>query len=79
MNNLAFDSIIPIKIQEIISVIIDCKKITFDQALEYLYSSKLYEELSNEETKLWHLSSEKLFEMLEVEKNTQTLVYPDFV
>ena len=79
MNNLAFDSIIPIKIQEIISLIIDCKKIAFDQALEYLYSSKLYEELSNEETKLWHLSSEKLFEMLEVEKNTQTLVYPDFV
>ncbi len=79
MNNPAFDSIFPIKIQEIISVIIDTRQFKFNQAVGYFYSSKLYEKLADEETKLWHLSSEKLFEMLEVEKTTNKIVYPDFV
>jgi hypothetical protein len=79
MNNPAFDSIFPIKIQEIISVIIDTRQFKFNHAVGYFYSSKLYEELADEETKLWHLSSEKLFEMLEVEKTTNKIVYPDFV
>jgi hypothetical protein len=79
MNKPAFDSILPIKIQEIISVIIDTRQLRFNQAVEYFYSSKLYEKLSDEETKLWHLSSEKLFEMLEVEKTTNKIAYPDFV
>lgn len=55
------------------------KQISFDEALEHLYSSALYSALSDEETKLWHLSSEKLVEMLEEEKRTNLLVYPDFV
>ena len=79
MNNPAFDSIFPIKIQEIISVIIDTRQFKFNQAVGYFYSSKLYEKLADEETKIWHLSSEKLFEMLEVEKTTNKIVYPDFV
>lgn len=79
MNKPAFDSILHIKIQEVISIIIDKLQMDFNRSIEYLYSSKLYEELSNEETKLWHLSSEKLFEMLEGEKTTKKLIYPDFV
>jgi hypothetical protein len=79
MNNPAFDSILHIKIQEIISVIIDTRQFKFNQAVEYFYSSRLYDALSDEGTKLWHLSSEKLFEILEVEKTKNKIVYPDFV
>ncbi len=79
MNKPAFDSLFHFKIQEIISVIIDTRQLNFNQAVEYLYSSKLYESLCDEETKLWHLSSEKLFEILEGEKTTNKIEYPDFI
>ena len=79
MENEVFKPIIPFKIQDLTSLIIERKQIKFQKAIQYLYSSKLYEALSNEETKLWHLSIEKLFDMLENEKRTRKIIYPDIV
>ena len=79
MENEVFRPIIPLKIQDLTSLIIERKQIEFQKAIQYLYSSKLYEALSNEETKLWHLSIEKLFDMLENEKRTRKIIYPDIV
>lgn len=79
MENEVFKPIIPLKIQDLTSLIIERKQIEFQKAIQYLYSSKLYEALSNEETKLWHLSIEKLFDMLENEKRTRKIIFPDFV
>ena len=79
MENEVFRPIIPLKIQDLTSLIIERKQIEFQKAIQYLYSSKLYEALSNEETKLWHLSIEKLFDMLENEKRTHKIIFPDFV
>ena len=78
MDKIAFESIMPIKVQDLISLIVDKKHLEFDVALTYLYDSKLYDALSNEETKLWHLSTAKL-EMLDSEKLNGDFVYPDFV
>ena len=79
MNNDVFKSIIPLKIQDLAAMIMEQKQIEFRKAIQYLYNSKLYETLSNEETKLWHLSKEKLFDMLENEKRTNKIIFPDFV
>jgi hypothetical protein len=79
MNNYEFEAIIPLKVQDLVSLIIDVKKFDFEEATLYIYDSKLYDALSVEETKLWHLSSEKLFDMLETEKCKNELIYPDFV
>ncbi len=79
MDNNAFKPIIPLKIQDLTSLIMERKQIEFRKAIQYLYCSKLYEALSNEETKLWHLSTEKLFDMLENEKRTRKIIFPDFV
>ena len=79
MDNNVFKSIIPLKIQDILSLIKELKHISFFEALHYLYDSKLYDALANEETKLWHLSSLKLFDMLENEKVTKEITFPDFV
>jgi hypothetical protein len=51
----------------------------FMDALPYLYATELYAALTNEQTKLWHLSTEKLYEMLKNEKLNNKLEYPDFV
>jgi len=74
-----FESIMPLKVEDLISLIVENKQFEFEIALQYLYDSKLYNALSVEETKLWHLSTEKLFDMLENEKDTDELIYPDFV
>lgn len=79
MTNPNYTSIIPYKISEITSLIIENKKIKFEDAINYLYLSKLYDFLSDEKTKLWHLSSYKLFELLEKEKQSNNFDFPDFV
>ena len=79
MDSKTFEAILPLIIQDLISLINKNKNLNFNEALHYLYNSKLYEKLSEEESKLWHLSTAKLFLMLEDEKNTKMLTYPDFV
>ncbi len=79
MTTPDYTSIIPYKINMIVSLIIDYKKLIFEDAINYLYQSKLYEYLGNEKTKLWHLSPNKLFELLENEKQNNKFEFPDFV
>jgi len=78
MTKPDYASIIPYKINAIISLIIDYKKLIFVDALQYLYQSKLYEFLSDEQTKLWHLSPNKLFQLLENEKQNNKFDSLDF-
>jgi len=47
-----------------------------DSAMEKLYSSELYSVLEKEETKVWHYSVPKLFELWENEMKTGRLVLP---
>ena len=79
MEDKQFESIIELKIADIISMIIELKKMSFEDSLQYFYTSQLYEALTLESTKIWHLSTTKLVDMLEMEKKTNVLLYPDFV
>lgn len=79
MEKDKFEAILPLKIQDLISLIMKKKNLEFENALDYLYISKLYKILSKEESKIWHLSSEKLFEILEKEQITKKVEFPDFV
>lgn len=78
-DNNKYESVIPYKIMSIVSLTIETKQFDFSDALKYVYTTRLYELLANEETKLWHLSPKKLFEILENEKKNNTLELPDFV
>ena len=49
-----------------------------DIAMEKLYSSALYSALENEETKVWHYSVPKLYELWEKEAKTGQLVLPEY-
>ncbi len=79
MTKKEFEIILIIKVQTLIDQIIKKRKIKFKTAMQYLYNSKLYEALSNEKLKVWHFSTWKLFEILETEKKTGKLIYPDYV
>ena len=79
MTKIDYTAIIPYKIKDIILLIIENNNICFIDAISYLYNSKLYEYLSQEETKLWHLSYSKLYDLLENEKQNYFFEFPDFV
>ncbi len=78
-ETINYATVIPYKVIETVSLIIENGKLDFYEALEYFYNSKLYSYLSDETTKLWHLSAEKLFNMLEENKNSNNFEFPDFV
>jgi hypothetical protein len=47
------------------------------EAFTLLYSSKLYEQLARDETKLWHLSVPTLYKMFKEEQETGSITYPE--
>ncbi|NJD01486.1 MAG: hypothetical protein FIA99_02530 [Ruminiclostridium sp.] len=49
-----------------------------DTAMDKLYSSELYAALEKEETKVWHYSVPKLYELWENETKTGQLVLPEY-
>jgi hypothetical protein len=79
MENSAFDAILPLKVQSILSLLIELKKMSFEEALQYVYSSELYQLLEKEETKVWYYSPRMLYELIEEEKATGHLTLPDHV
>lgn len=79
MDNKEFESVVELKIRDIVALVIDQNQLAFDDAIRYVYESKLYDLLTNEATKLWHLSAVKLYEMLIDEKESKQLKLPDYV
>lgn len=77
MSKEQFEALIPYISADLIKLIADKENISHDDAILRLYSSKLYELLEDEETKVWQYSSEMLYALLKQEKETGTIVFPD--
>lgn len=77
MNNKKFEAVLILIIPDVIKLIVEnysCDEIT---ASEKFYNSKVYENLENESTKLWHFSPLTLFNMFDEEQKTGDFVYPE--
>lgn len=61
----------PFVMRELVAMVIRKKAIPLNDALYYIYSSKLYKSLTDESTKLWYSSTLSLYESLEKEKSAQ--------
>ena len=77
MSKEQFEALIPYISADLIKLIADKENISHDDAILRLYSSKLYELLEDEETKVWQYSSEMLYALLKQEEETGTIVFPD--
>jgi hypothetical protein len=62
-------AILPIKINELVSLISEKKKLDTIDALSYLYSSEFYKKILDAESKWWYMSGINLFRELEKEKH----------
>ncbi len=59
---------LPFKLQQLLDTIIEKKGLAVQDALQYLYSSDLYKQLSSESSYLWQLSTLNLYDLLKREK-----------
>ncbi|MDH8701318.1 anaerobic C4-dicarboxylate transporter [Dysgonomonadaceae bacterium PH5-43] len=62
---------LPFKIQQLLETIIDKRGFNLKDALQYLYSSELYKQMSEDDSYLWQLSTPNLYDMLKKEKSKQ--------
>lgn len=63
--------ILPSKISWLAGMLAEDKGISVVEAIQKVYSSKLYKRLQIESTKMWHLGPVALYEELEEEMNSK--------
>jgi hypothetical protein len=64
-------AIMPFKIQQLVEIIMDKKKLGYEDAFDYLYNSNGYQLLMDEDAKLWYMSGLGIYELLEEEKKAE--------
>lgn len=72
-----FNALMPLIVSDLASMIAAKQNISEDETIKLLYSSKLYSLLEDEETKLWHYSTNMLYSLFVQEQTTGTIVFPD--
>ncbi len=78
MENNQFELVLQTISTGLVAMIITETGLDEDTAMEKLYSSALYSALENEETKVWHYSVSKLYELWENEIKTGRLKLPEY-
>lgn len=71
-----FQAIFQIIVSRLAQMIAKESNLSNKDALNLLYSSKLYEKLEHEETKVWHLSVPTLFSLFNEEQQTGEITFP---
>lgn len=77
MNENQFSAMLAIIVPSIIELITKNSNVDDDQAISRFYQSKLYQELSDETSKLWHYSPMTLYTMYQDELLTGAYEYPE--
>ena len=77
MTQEQFAAIMPYIGTDLVSLIVEKQNISEEEAIKKLYSSKLYEALEDEETKVWHYSTHMLYELFEQEEKNGVIQFPD--
>lgn len=77
MEQKKFEAILRIIIPDIIHLIVTHYNTDEITAASIFYSSKVYSLLEEEETKLWQLSSMAIFNMIDEERKSGVVVFPE--
>lgn len=77
MGHEQFIAIMPYISADLVSMIANKQNISEAEALNKLYSSKLYELLEKEETKVWQYSTDMLYALFTEEEQIGSLTFPD--
>jgi hypothetical protein len=72
-----FQAVLQVIVSRLTQTIAKEMNISDKDALSRLYSSKLYEKLEQEETKVWHLSVPTLYSLFVEEQETGKITFPE--
>lgn len=72
-----FQAVLQIIVSRLVQLIAKKMNLSDEDALNLLYSSKLYEKLEHEETKVWHLSVPTLYDLLIEERESGKIIFPE--
>lgn len=73
----SFSAMLAIIVPPVIEQITQNSNVNDDKAMSLFYQSKLYRELSDEKSKLWHYSPMTLYTMYQDELLTDSYDYPE--
>lgn len=77
MNEEQFSAIMGLVVEEVVRLITENMGMDEISATKEFYSSKVYEILEKEDTKLWHLSPLTIFNMFDEERKTGCFEIPE--
>jgi hypothetical protein len=77
MTKDKFMTMLWLLVPQVVQLIMDKKNLDRLEAIKLFYNSKIYDTLSREETKLWHLSALTLYDLLDEELMTGSVNYPE--
>ena len=77
MGREQFIALMPYISADLISLIAEKQKISEEDTIKKLYSSKLYAALEKEETKVWQYSTQMLYSLFEQEEKNGDIQFPD--
>ena len=77
MNDDQFSAMLTSIVSSIIEQITQNSNVSDEKALSCFYQSKLYQELSNEKSKMWHYSPRLLYTLYQDELLTGSYDYPE--
>ena len=72
-----FQAVLQIIVSRLAQMIEKEMNVSDKDALNKLYTSKLYEKLEQEDTKVWHLSVPLLYSLFVEEQETGQIIYPE--
>lgn len=72
-----FQAVLQVIVSGLTQMIMEQQHLSEQEALNQLYSSKLYEKLEQENTKVWHLSIPTLYSLYIEEKETGKITFPE--
>ena len=72
-----FAAVIPYISADLVAMIAQKQNISSKEAIQRLYSSKLYAALEQEDTKVWQYSTHMLYSLFEQETETGRIEFPD--
>ena len=77
MGQEQFAAIMPYICSDLVAMICEKQNIPDEEAIKQLYDSKLYAILEREETNVWYYSTPMLYSLLEQERTTGKIDFPD--
>ncbi|MGD9567075.1 MAG: hypothetical protein AB7V48_01935 [Sedimentibacter sp.] len=72
-----FQAVLQIIVSRLVQMISNEMNVSDKEALNLLYTSKLYEKLEQEDTKVWHLSVPLLYSLFVEEQETGKIIFPE--